>query len=74
MKLTSARPGPFFGDAGFARGDLATGCSLGYLDVRHPGYDWLAAAPNPQRLHEHRSTRPSFRQSMLEAQEMPTPR
>lgn len=61
----------WFSDAGFALGDLATGCALGYLDVRYPECDWRAAAPNLQRLFEHLSSRPSFRQSMPEAQEMP---
>lgn len=54
------------GDKGWCNGeayslaDIATGCALGYLDLRHPGIDWRGAYPNLVRLAEKLSKRPSF--------------
>jgi glutathione S-transferase len=54
------------GDKGWCNGeayslaDIATGCALGYLDLRHPGIDWRGAYPNLVRLAQKLSKRPSF--------------
>jgi glutathione S-transferase len=40
--------------------DIATGCALGYLDLRHPTIDWRADYPNLLRLAERLAKRPSF--------------
>jgi glutathione S-transferase len=40
--------------------DIATGCTLGYLDLRHAELDWREAYPNLERLAEKLGKRPSF--------------
>ena len=40
--------------------DIATGCALGYLDLRHAELDWREAYPNLERLAEKLGKRPSF--------------
>ncbi len=45
---------------GYSLADIAAGCALGYLDLRHPRVDWRAAYPNLARLHERLSKRASF--------------
>ncbi|HKW79788.1 MAG TPA: glutathione S-transferase [Casimicrobiaceae bacterium] len=40
--------------------DIATGCALGYLDLRHPGIDWRAAHANLAALVDKLSKRPSY--------------
>ena len=47
------------GDA-FSLADIATGCALGYLDLRHPDVAWRDAHPNLARLTEKLGRRPSF--------------
>jgi glutathione S-transferase len=59
---------------GFGLADVATGCTLGYLDFRYPEYDWRKTAPNLERLHARLAVRPSFVQSVPQAQEMPVTR
>jgi len=40
--------------------DIATGCALGYLDLRYPELDWRRDYPNLARLAEKLAKRPSF--------------
>jgi len=44
----------------YSLADIATGCALGYLDLRHPAIDWRGTYPNLLRLAEKLSKRPSF--------------
>ncbi|MEP7180578.1 MAG: glutathione S-transferase [Betaproteobacteria bacterium] len=44
--------------------DIATGCALGYLDLRQPEFDWRAAHPNLARLAEKLAKRPSFAETV----------
>ena len=54
------------GDRGWCHGeacslaDIATGCALGYLDLRHAELDWRALYPNLARLADKLEKRPSF--------------
>lgn len=61
----------WFTDAGFALGDLTTGCTLGFLDFRFPELDWRPLAPNLERLFTRLSARASFAQTKPEAQPLP---
>src|SRR5262245_28084689 len=45
---------------GYSLADIATGCALGYLDLRHPQLGWRDAYPNLARFHERMAKRPSF--------------
>jgi glutathione S-transferase len=45
---------------GYSLADIATGCALGYLDLRHAAIDWRAAYPNLVKLADKLSKRPSF--------------
>jgi glutathione S-transferase len=45
---------------GYSLADIATGCALGYLDLRQPELDWRAEHPNLARLAEKLAKRPSF--------------
>lgn len=40
--------------------DIATGCALGYLDLRYPPLDWRKGYPNLARLAEKLGKRASF--------------
>jgi glutathione S-transferase len=40
--------------------DIATGCALGYLDLRHAELEWRKLYPNLERLAEKLGKRPSF--------------
>jgi glutathione S-transferase len=44
----------------YSLADIATGCALGYLDLRQPAIDWRGAYPNLVRLAAKLSKRPSF--------------
>ena len=45
---------------GYSLADIATGCALGYLDLRHPDVDWRTSYPNLVRLADKLAKRPSF--------------
>lgn len=62
----------WFTDAGFGLAEVAAGCTLGYLDLRFPEFDWRASASNLERLYTRLSARPSFAQTKPEPQELPT--
>lgn len=44
----------------YSLADIATGCALGYLDLRNPAIDWRTAFPNLVRLADKLAKRPSF--------------
>ena len=44
----------------YSLADIATGCVLAYLDLRHTAIDWRAAYPNLVKLAEKLAKRPSF--------------
>ena len=45
---------------GYSLADIATGCALGYLDLRHRNLGWRDAYSNLARLYERLSKRASF--------------
>jgi glutathione S-transferase len=45
---------------GYSLADIATGCALGYLDLRHGELAWRGNFPNLARLAERLARRPSF--------------
>jgi glutathione S-transferase len=45
---------------GYSLADIATGCALGYLDLRHAAIDWRGVYPNLVKLADKLSKRPSF--------------
>ncbi len=48
----------------YSLADIATGCALGYLDLRHATIDWRAAHPNLGRHAEKLARRPSFAETV----------
>ena len=44
----------------YSLADIATGCALGYLDLRHPAIDWRRSYPNLVKHAEKLAKRPSF--------------
>jgi glutathione S-transferase len=44
----------------YSLADIATGCALGYLDLRYPELDWRGRYDNLARLAERLDKRPSF--------------
>ena len=44
----------------YSLADIATGCALAYLDLRHPDLDWRERYPNLVRLAEKLAKRTSF--------------
>ena len=51
------------GDA-YTLADIATGCALAYLDLRHAAIDWRAAYPNLVKLAEKLAKRSSFAETI----------
>jgi glutathione S-transferase len=51
---------PWCNGEAYTLADIATGCALGYLDLRHPDIAWRDAYPNLARLAERLGKRPSF--------------
>ena len=51
---------PWCNGESYSLADIATGCALGYLDLRQPDLDWRAQYPNLARLAEKLAKRPSF--------------
>jgi len=45
---------------GYSLADIATGCALGYLDLRCPGIEWRTDYPSLVRLADKLAKRPSF--------------
>jgi glutathione S-transferase len=48
----------------YSLADIATGCALGYLDLRFPEIDWRGAHPNLVALADKLAGRPSFAESV----------
>jgi len=44
----------------YSLADIATGCALGYLDLRHPEFAWRDEYPNLERHAAKLAKRPSF--------------
>jgi glutathione S-transferase len=53
---------------GFGLAEIATGCALGYLDLRYRELDWRASHPRLERLFACLSERPSFSATLPSAQ------
>jgi glutathione S-transferase len=45
---------------GYTLADIATGCALGYLDLRHPSIDWRSEYPNLGKHVQKLGKRASF--------------
>ena len=56
-------------DIGLA--EIATGSTLGYLDLRYSDYNWRTDAPNLLKLFERLMKRTSFQQTVPTAQLLP---
>lgn len=54
------------GDA-YTLADIATGCTLGYLDLRLADFDWRDRYPNLAKLAERLGKRPAFIETQLPA-------
>lgn len=52
----------------YSLADIATGCALAYLDLRHPTIDWRGAYPNLVRLADKLLKRASFAETVPPAQ------
>src|SRR5438128_3584561 len=48
----------------YSLADIATGCALAYLDLRHAAIDWRAAYPNLVKLAEKLAKRSSFAETI----------
>ncbi len=48
----------------FTLADIAAGCALGYLDLRHPDLGWRDEHPNLARLAAKLAKRPSFAETI----------
>ena len=48
----------------YSLADIATGCALGYLDLRFPQIEWRARHPNLRELAEKIFARPAFAETM----------
>jgi glutathione S-transferase len=51
------------GDA-YTLADIATGCTLAYLDLRHPSIDWRSEYPSLLKLSEKLEKRQSFQDTV----------
>ncbi len=51
---------PWCNGEGYSLADIATGCALGYLDLRHPAIDWRGEYSNLAKLAEKLGKRASF--------------
>jgi glutathione S-transferase len=51
---------PWCNGESYSLADIATGCALGYLDLRFPDVDWRDAHPNLAKLAEKLAARASF--------------
>jgi len=51
---------PWCNGEGYTLADIAAGCALGYLDLRHPGLAWRENHPNLARLAEKLGKRAAF--------------
>ncbi len=54
---------PWCNGEAYTLADIAAGCALAYLDLRHPGIGWRSEYPNLQKLADKLSKRQSFQDS-----------
>lgn len=59
---------PWCNGEGYSLADIATGCALGYLDLRFPEIAWRDMYPNIAKLAEKLALRPSFADTTPPAQ------
>ena len=59
-----------FSAHGLGLAEIATGCALGYLDLRYPELDWRARRPGLAGLAAALQERPSFAATIPRAQEI----
>jgi len=55
---------PFCAGNHYTLADVATGCTLGWLNFRFPEIDWRGSHPNLSKLFDKLSERQSFKDSM----------
>lgn len=55
---------PWCNGEAYSLADIATGCTLGYLDLRCPQVAWRETHPNLARLAEKLARRPSFQDTV----------
>jgi glutathione S-transferase len=55
---------PWCNGEAYSLADIATGCALGYLDLRHAAIDWRSAYPNLVKLAEKLAKRASFAETV----------
>ena len=60
-----------FTSHGVGLAEIATGCALGYLDLRYPQLDWRGANPALAALATRLAKRASFAATLPKAQEIP---
>lgn len=63
--------GEFFTTHGFGLAEIATGCALGYLDLRYPESDWRRTLPALAALKSRLDPRDSFAATLPVAQAIP---
>jgi glutathione S-transferase len=54
---------PWCNGEAYTLADIAAGCALGYLDLRHPDIAWRSEYPNLLKLADKLAKRPSFQDS-----------
>lgn len=54
----------YFLGNGMSLGDIACGCTLGYLDLRFPEIEWRTAHPNLAKLFDKLMARTSFKETV----------
>ena len=54
----------YFLGNGMSLGDIACGCTLGYLDLRFPEIEWRTAHPNLAKLFDKLMARTSFKDTV----------
>ena len=55
---------PWCSGEAYTLADIATGCALGYLDLRHPAVGWRAEYPSLVKLAEKLAKRHSFQDTV----------
>ena len=66
QRLLGANDG--FTPHGYGLAEIATGCALGYLDLRYPELDWRANHARLRTLADRLAARPAFQQTRPSAQ------
>jgi glutathione S-transferase len=61
----------WFTESGYGLADIASGCALGYVELRCPEFDWRAAHPRLAALASRLALRPAFAATLPSAQPIP---